>query len=75
VRAEGLSAEVYPEAKKLGAQFKFADQKGARVGIICGPEERAAGTVNVKDLATRESFDNLDLDAAAERAARIVRAD
>ena len=75
LREEGLSAEVYPEAKKLGAQFKFADQKGARVGIICGPEERAAGTVNVKDLATRESFDNLDLDAAAERAARIVRSD
>src|SRR6056297_571477 len=39
LREEGLSAEVYPEAKKLGAQFKFADQKGARVGIICGPEE------------------------------------
>jgi len=28
--------------------------------------------MNVKDLVTRESFDNLDLDAAAARAAEIA---
>jgi histidyl-tRNA synthetase len=72
LRAAGLTAEVYPEAKKLGAQFKFAEQKGARVGIICGPQERAADAVNVKNLETRESFDGLALDTAVERAATIA---
>jgi histidyl-tRNA synthetase len=72
LRAAGLSAEVYPEAKKLGGQFKFAEQKGARVGIICGPEEHEAGTVNVKNLASRESFDGLALSEAVSRAAEIA---
>jgi histidyl-tRNA synthetase len=72
LRAAGLSAEVYPEAKKLGGQFKFAEQKGAQVGIICGPEERARDTVNVKDLGSRQSFDGLDLEEAVTRAAEIV---
>jgi histidyl-tRNA synthetase len=72
LRAAGLTAEVYPEAKKLGAQFKFAEQKGARAGIICGPQERAADAVNVKNLETRESFDGLSLDDAVGRAAEIA---
>jgi len=72
LRATGLSAEVYPEPKKLGAQFKFAEQKGARVGIICGPEEHDAGTLNVKNLETRDSFDGLALDEAVGRAAAIL---
>jgi histidyl-tRNA synthetase len=72
LRAAGLSAEVYPEARKLGAQFNFAERKGARVGIICGPQEREAATVNVKDLATRESADGLDVEAAVARARSIT---
>ncbi|MFO8064018.1 MAG: histidine--tRNA ligase [Spirochaetia bacterium] len=75
MRAAGVSAEVFPEQKKLSAQFKFAEQKGARVGIICGPEEHAADTVNVKDLATRESSDGLTLDEAVARAQQILGRD
>jgi histidyl-tRNA synthetase len=73
LRAAGLSAEVYPEARKLGVQFKFAEQKGAAVGIICGPDERAADVVNVRNLRTRESTDGLAVAEAVSKAGEIVQ--
>ena len=72
LRARGLAVEVYPEAKKLGVQFAFAEKKGIPVAVICGPEERAAGTVNVKDLTNRTNHDGLSVDGAAETIASIL---
>jgi histidyl-tRNA synthetase len=54
LRAEGIGVEVYPEPKKLGAQLKYAEQRGFRVALIAGPDEFARGVWNVKDLAKRE---------------------
>jgi histidyl-tRNA synthetase len=34
---------VYPEADKLGKQFKFADKLGIPVAVILGPDEMDAG--------------------------------
>ncbi len=65
-RSEGVSCEVYPEAKKLPAQFKFAEKKGIPAAIICGPEEAANELVNVKNLATRESHDGVSLPEAVQ---------
>jgi histidyl-tRNA synthetase len=67
-RRKGLSAEVYPEGRKLGAQFSYAEKLGIPVGAIFGPEEAKSRLVNVKNLRTRESFDGLDWEAAAQRA-------
>jgi histidyl-tRNA synthetase len=55
LRAAGLRVELYPEAKKLGAQLKYADRRGFRVAIIAGESEFAAGQVQVKDLKTATS--------------------
>jgi histidyl-tRNA synthetase len=44
---------VYPEASKLQKQLKYADRCGARFVVIAGPDEEAAGTVTLKDLAGR----------------------
>ena len=38
----------------LGKQFKEADRKGARVALVLGPDEIAAGQVSLKDLASGE---------------------
>ena len=38
LRAEGIGVEVYPEAKKPGPQFKYADQRGFKLALIAGPE-------------------------------------
>ena len=55
VRSAGWSAEVYPEAKKLGPQLKYADQRGFRIALIAGSKELDAGEVQIKNLATKVS--------------------
>ena len=70
LRAAGLRVEVYPEAKKLGQQFAFAEKKGIPAAVLCGQSEYATGAVNVRDLATRESTDGISVDDAIE----VVRA-
>jgi histidyl-tRNA synthetase len=53
LRAAGIKTLVYPETAKLQKQMKFADRKGIRYVVICGPDEDANGQVTVKDLAGR----------------------
>lgn len=54
LRAAGVGVEVYPDAKKLGPQFQYAEKRGHRLAIIAGAEEVANGTVKVKNLTSRE---------------------
>ena len=55
LRAAGIGVEVFPEPKKLGQQLKYADRRGFRVALIAGDNEFAAGTCQVKNLATAQS--------------------
>lgn len=50
LRKAGIGTEVYPEAKNIGKQMKYADRKGFRLAIIAGGDEFAAGQFQVKDL-------------------------
>jgi histidyl-tRNA synthetase len=63
LRVAGLSADVYAGRGKLGKQLKYADRRGARAAVIRGADERAAGTVAVKDLASGDqtSIDEAEL--------------
>ncbi|HZZ77332.1 MAG TPA: histidine--tRNA ligase, partial [Gemmataceae bacterium] len=54
LRAAGIGAEVFPDAKKIGQQFQYAEKRGHKLALIAGPDDFAAGTWNVKDLAKRE---------------------
>jgi histidyl-tRNA synthetase len=54
LREAGFKTVVYPEAEKLGKQFKCADRLDIPVAIILGPDEIAAGQVAVKNLKTRD---------------------
>jgi histidyl-tRNA synthetase len=54
LRAEGIGVEVYPDAKKVGQQLKYAEGRGFRVALIAGPEEFTHGVWKVKDLTRRE---------------------
>jgi histidyl-tRNA synthetase len=56
LRGEGIGVEVYPEAKKVGPQLKYAESRGFRVALIAGPDEFAQGMWQVKDLARREQI-------------------
>ena len=57
LRRAGIGAEVYPTAKKLGEQLRYADRRGFRFAVIVGDAEWDAGTCQVKELATKASHD------------------
>jgi histidyl-tRNA synthetase len=71
LRAAGLSVELYPEARKLGAQMKYADRRGHRLAIIIGDSEWAAGTAQVKVLDTGESQE-VNREGLAERCIELL---
>jgi histidyl-tRNA synthetase len=50
LRAAGLRVDVYPEADKLGKQFKYASGRNVPFVAIVGDDERAQGRVSIKDL-------------------------
>ncbi|MGE3315136.1 MAG: histidine--tRNA ligase, partial [Planctomycetaceae bacterium] len=52
LRKRGIATELYPEAKKLGHQLKYASRKGFRAAVIAGEEEFQTGQWQVKDLAS-----------------------
>jgi histidyl-tRNA synthetase len=54
LRAAGLRVDVYPEADKLGKQFKYASSRGVPFVAVVGDEEREGGRVAVKDMASGE---------------------
>ncbi len=54
LRVAGIGTEVFPEAKKLGAQFQYAEKRGHKLAVIAGDAEFEANTVKIKDLTRRE---------------------
>jgi len=54
LREEGLKVVVYPEAAKLGKQFRYADRIGAKVTLVLGPDEAEKAQVTVKNLTSGE---------------------
>jgi histidyl-tRNA synthetase len=54
LRRAGLRVDVYPDADKLGKQFKYASSRNVPFVAIVGDEERAQGTVSLKDLQSGE---------------------
>lgn len=54
LRAQGLRVDVYPEADKIGKQFKYASSRSVRFVVIVGDDEAARGEVAVKNLVTGE---------------------
>ncbi|MDK2981072.1 MAG: histidyl-tRNA synthetase [Chloroflexota bacterium] len=54
LRSAGINVMVYPEAAKIGKQFKFADRVGANYVIVAGPDERDQDILQVKDMQSGE---------------------
>lgn len=54
LRAAGIGVEVYPDAKKIGPQLKYAEKRGFKMALIAGPDEIAKGVWNIRDLTKRE---------------------
>ena len=54
LRNGGLRVDVYPEADKLGKQFKYASSRNVPCVAIVGDDERAQGLVAIKDMQSGE---------------------
>jgi histidyl-tRNA synthetase len=54
LRELGLRVDLYPEADKLGKQFKYASSRGINFVAVLGEEERKVGDVSLKDMRTGE---------------------
>jgi histidyl-tRNA synthetase len=57
LRQVGLRVDIYPDSDKprqLGRQLKYASSRNIAFVTMSGDDERAAGTVNVKDLRSGE---------------------
>lgn len=52
---QNIPCELYPDDEaKLEKQLKYADKKGIPYVVIIGPEEAQKGTVQLKNLSTKE---------------------
>ncbi len=54
LRSGNVRVDVYPEADKLGKQFKYASARGIPYVVVIGDEERERGEVALKNLTTGE---------------------
>ncbi|MDX9688954.1 MAG: histidine--tRNA ligase [Proteobacteria bacterium] len=54
LRKSGLTVENYLEPSKLDKQLKYADKAGIPYIVIYGVEEKARGTVLLKDMASKQ---------------------
>jgi histidyl-tRNA synthetase len=66
LRSQGLRVDLYPEADKLGKQFKYASAREIPVVVIFGDDERARGELAIKDLRSGEQRSVKRTDAAVE---------
>lgn len=56
LRKHGIRVAVYPEADKLGKQFKYADSIGVPFVCVLGDDERSAKKVKLKNMQSGEEW-------------------
>jgi histidyl-tRNA synthetase len=66
LRSAGLRVDLYPEADKIGKQFKYASARGIPFVVVAGDDERARGEVAIKDLQSSEQRSVKREDLASE---------
>jgi histidyl-tRNA synthetase len=54
LRVGDIGVEVYPEAKRVGQQLKYAEGRGFRLALLAGDDEFRDGVWQVKDLNNPE---------------------
>lgn len=72
LRRRGIGAEVYPEARKLGAQLSYAERRGCFIALIGGSQERERGIWQVKDLRSGVQQETADADVVGVVAALVA---
>src|SRR5438874_1578637 len=65
IRKGGLRVDAYPEADKLGRQFKYASARNVPFVTIVGDDEKTNGTVSVKNMTSGDQQTMPRADVAA----------
>ncbi len=77
LRSAGIAVEVYPDAKKIGTQLKYAAAKGFTVALIAGGNEWSQSRCQLKTIATKATEDvpytHDDPSALIDRVGELVR--
>lgn len=72
LRRQGLRVDLYPEADKLGRQFKYAAARGISFVAVVGEEERQNRQVALKNMSTGEQV-TLTAEAVADAVRQHVK--
>lgn len=73
LRASGLRVDLYPEADKIGKQFKYASARGIPHVAVLGESEGERGEVAIKDMKTGEQRNVKRSDVAKELLGMLYR--
>lgn len=65
LRAAGINCTLYPDAKKMDKQFKYANRKDFDYVLLYGEEEKEKNTVQLKNMKLGEQS-NVALDKAIQ---------
>ena len=66
LRANGINAEIYPEATKMKKQMTYADKKGIPFVALVGENEMQEGVISLKNMLTGEQT-NINLKEVIHR--------
>ena len=67
LRERGIGAERAFDGRSMKSQFKAADRSGARLAVIVGPDEAAAGAVKIRPLRGEGEETSVDADVAVKQ--------
>jgi len=70
LRKAGVRADRAFDGRSPKAQFKAADRSGARLALVVGPDEAAAGVVAIKDLQAGGDQSQVELGGVVEEVLR-----
>ncbi|PTX43265.1 histidyl-tRNA synthetase [Christiangramia gaetbulicola] len=66
LRAENVTAELYPDSAKMGKQMKYADKRNIPFTVLAGEEEMQDGKFTLKHMKSGEQS-SLDLEGLKEK--------
>ncbi len=67
LRKAGVAVEVFPDSVKMSKQYAVTDKKNIPWGILVSAEEAQNGTLTLKNLSTREQFQGITAEEAAQK--------
>jgi histidyl-tRNA synthetase len=76
LRSAGFATGRAYDERSMKAQMKVADKSGARLALLLGPKEHAAGEVTIRDLRTKDlekSQQTLSQDGLVDVIAKLLK--